>query len=86
MTELFEVANGKISQGELIPKVTKATEGDVTGLFLVGLFYERNGLLYCYSVPGNEKKSAWCKTPDEALEAWGVINGNNQAVFNPYPL
>ncbi len=86
MTELFEVANGKISQGELIPKVTKAMEGSVIGMFLVGLFYERKGLLYCYSVPDNQTKSAWCKTPDKAVESWQAINGTHRAVINPYLL
>ncbi len=83
MTELFEVASRKISPDELTPKVTIAIEGIVTGMFLVGLFYERNGLLYCYSVPGNEKKSRWCKTPDEAIDAWQAISGAHREVINP---
>ncbi len=86
MTELFDVANRKISLDELTPKVTIATEGIVVGMFLVGLFYERKGMLYCYSVPDNEKKSAWCKTPDEAIAAWQTINGTHRTVINPYPL
>ncbi len=81
MTDLVEIQTGKISLSDLTPKVTKS----LTGTFLVGLFYERRGLLYCYSIPGNER--GWCKSPIEAIELWQKRNADdNREVINPYLL
>ncbi len=74
MTELRDVQLGGISTDTLIPKVTKAIAGKLVGRFIVGLFYQRNNLLYCYSAPGNEQEEKWCNTPIEAIEKWKIGN------------
>lgn len=86
MTELRDITSWKAKNKDLILKVTKSVSGSLIGKFIVGWFYERNGVLYCYEVPGNKQDGNWGNTPDQAIKIWKAASysDDNREIINPY--